>query len=178
MSFLDLAKTRYSVRQYEDRPVEQEKVDVIVEAGRLAPSAHNNHPTRIIVCNTPELRKKAAICEPRFERDGSLFGAPLVLVICGKTEDAWTRSYDGMNATLIDTTIVCDQMMMTATDLGLGTCWICAFDPKIVKREFELPDGLEPISMLTVGYPKQETLSPERREARRITLEDFTNVYA
>lgn len=178
MGFIDLAAKRYSVRQYEARPVEREKVDAIIEAGRLAPSAHNFHPTRVIVCDTPELLAKAAACEPRFEREGSLFGAPLSIVVCAKSADAWTRSYDGMSSALIDTSIVCDQMMMEATDLGLGTCWVCAFDPEVARCEFAIPEGVDPISILVVGYAQPRELDPERREARRIPLADFTNVNA
>ncbi|MFD0702417.1 hypothetical protein DMP06_00730 [Slackia equolifaciens] len=178
MSFLDLAYARYSVRHYEDRSVEQEKVDAIVEAGRIAPSAHNFHPTRIVVCDTPELLAKAAACEPRFEKNGSIFGAPLAFVVCAKTEDAWVRSYDDMNSSLIDTSIVCDQMMMAATDLGLGTCWVCAFDPEVARREFDIPEGVEPVSILVAGYAQPRELDSERREARRIPLAQFTDVNA
>lgn len=178
MSFLDLCMKRYSVRHYEDRAVEREKVDAIVEAGRLAPTAHNNHPVRVVVCDTPELLAKAAKSEPRFERDGSFFGSPLCFIVCAKTDVAWTRSYDGMSAASIDASIVCDQMMMAATDLKLGTCWVCAFDPEVVKREFALPEGVEPINILVAGYAQPRELDPVRREARRIPLSQFVDVNA
>ena len=129
MSYLDLARGRYSCREFEDRAVEQAVVDAIVETGRIAPSACNNHPTRVMVLDTPELLEKAAACQPRFARDGSIFGAPLVFLICSVTGDAWVRPYDQMNSSKIDTSIVCDQMMMEATEQGLGTCWVCHFKP-------------------------------------------------
>lgn len=88
MSFIELARARYSCRTYEHRPVEQEHLDLVLEAGRIAPSAHNNHPTRVIVCDTPELRAKAAKAAYRFERDGSVFGAPVVLIACAITDEA------------------------------------------------------------------------------------------
>ena len=122
MSYLDLARGRYSCRSFEDRSVEQAVVDAIVEAGRIAPSACNNHPARVMVLDTPELLEKAAACQPRFARDGSIFGAPLIFLICCVTDDAWVRPYDQMNSSEIDTSIVCDQMMMEATEQGLGTC--------------------------------------------------------
>ena len=125
MSYLDLARSRYSCREFENRSVEQAVVDAIVEAGRIAPSACNNHPSRVMVLDTPELLEKAAACQPRFARDGSIFGAPLVFLICSVTDDAWVRPYDQMNSSEIDTSIVCDQMMMEATEQGLGTCWVC-----------------------------------------------------
>lgn len=133
MSYLDLARGRYSCREFEDRAVEQAVVDAIVEAGRIAPSACNNHPSRVMVLDTPELLEKAAACQPRFARDGSIFGAPLVFLICSVTDDAWVRPYDQMNSNEIDTSIVCDQMMMEATEQGLGTCWVCHFKPEVAQ---------------------------------------------
>ena len=131
MGYLDLARSRYSCREFENRSVEQAVVDAIVEAGRIAPSACNNHPTRVMVLDTPELLEKAAACQPRFARDGSIFGAPLVFLICSVTDDAWVRPYDQMNSSEIDTSIVCDQMMMEASEQGLGTCWVCHFKPEV-----------------------------------------------
>lgn len=130
MGYLDLARSRYSCRLFEARAVEQAVVDSIVEAGRIAPSACNNHPTRVMVLDTPELLEKAAACQPRFARDGSIFGAPLIFLICSVTDDAWVRPYDQMNSSAIDTSIVCDQMMMEAEEQGLGTCWVCHFKPE------------------------------------------------
>lgn len=131
MGYLDLARSRYSCRLFEARAVEQAVVDAIVEAGRIAPSACNNHPTRVMVLDTPELLEKAAACQPRFARDGSIFGAPLIFLICSVTDDAWVRPYDQMNSSAIDTSIVCDQMMMEAEEQGLGTCWVCHFKPEL-----------------------------------------------
>ncbi|MCF2621032.1 nitroreductase family protein [Collinsella tanakaei] len=173
MSFQDLTRARYSCRSYEQRPVEPAKLEAIIEAGRIAPSAHNNHPTRLIVCDTPETLERAARAAYRFARDGSVFGAPVVLVVCAVENDAWVRRPDGMNSSLIDTSIVCDQMMMQATDLGLGTCWVCMFDPDIARSEFDLPEGVEPISMLTVGYAADHIADADAREARCIPHEDF-----
>ena len=144
MSYLDLARGRYSCREFEDRAVEQAVVDAIVEAGRIAPSACNNHPTRVMVLDTPELLEKAAACQPRFARDGSIFGAPLVFLICSVTDDAWVRPYDQMNSSEIDTSIVCDQMMMEATEQGLGTCWVCHFKPEVAQEQFNLSKGVYP----------------------------------
>ena len=176
MSFIDLARNRYSCRAYEDQPIEQDRLDLILEAGRIAPSAHNNHPTRVIVCDTPELRAKAAKAAYRFERKGSVFGAPVVLIACAITGDAWVRRDDEMNSSLIDTSIVVDHMMMQATELGLGTCWVCMFDPEIARKEFNMPEGILPVSMLTVGYPADTIADSETREARCIKREQFLSL--
>lgn len=173
MSFAELTKARYSCRHYTEQAVEAEKLEAILEAGRLAPSACNNHPARVLVCDTPELRKKAAVCQPRFERDGSIFGAPVVLLVCAVTEDAWVRPYDQMNSSQIDSSIVCDQMMMRATELGLGTCWVAHFNPERAIEQFELPEGIYPYHMLTVGYAADTIADPDKREARTISKADF-----
>ncbi len=178
MSFADLTRIRYSCRSYEPRAIEPEKIDAIIEAGRIAPSAHNNHPTRIVVCDTPELREKAAKAAFRFAKDGSVFGAPVVILACARTDEAWVRQNDGMNASLIDTSIVVDQMMMQATELGLGTCWVCLFDPEIARSEFNLPDGVDAISMLTIGYAADTIAAPDARAKRCIPLDQFTDINA
>lgn len=176
MSFADLTRARYSCRSYRDEPVDPEALAAVLEAGRIAPSAHNNHPTRVLVCDTPELRAAAASAAPNFARGGSVFGAPVVLVVCARTGDAWVRRHDGMNSAHIDTSIVCDQMMMQATELGLGTCWVCMFDPEQAACALALPDGVEAVSMLTLGYPADEIADAAKREARRIPLERFLDV--
>ena len=173
MSFADLTLERYSCRKYEKRAVEPEKLDAILEAGRLAPTACNNHPVRVLPCTTPELLEKAAACQPRFARDGSIFGAPVVLLVCGVDDDAWVRPYDQMNAAPIDTAIVCDQMMMQATDLGLGTCWVSAFDPAVCAQALALPEGTYPYHMLVVGHAADAIAAADARAARTIPASDF-----
>lgn len=100
-----------------------------------------------MVLDTPELLEKAAACQPRFARDGSIFGAPLIFLICSVTDDAWVRPYDQMNSSAIDTSIVCDQMMMEAEEQGLGTCWVCHFKPEVACEQFNLPEGIYPYHM-------------------------------
>lgn len=173
MSFADLTRARYSCRIFTDQPVSPDDLAAILEAGRIAPSAHNNHPTRVIVCDTDETRQKAARAAHKFAREDSVFGAPLVLVVCAVTEDAWVRRNDQMNSSLIDTSIVCDQMMMQATELGLGTCWVCMFDPDIAREDFGLAEGVDPVSMLVVGHPADHIADPEARAARTIPMDEF-----
>lgn len=158
MSYLDLARGRYSCREFQDRSVEQAVVDAIVEAGRIAPSACNNHPTRVMVLDTPELLEKATACQPRFARDGSIFGAPLIFLICSVTDDAWVRPYDQMNSSAIDTSIVCDQMMMEAEEQGLGTCWVCHFKPRWPVSSSACPRASIPITCSSAAI--LPTISP------------------
>ena len=78
-----------------------------------------------------------------------------------------------MNSSEIDTSIVCDQMMMEATEQGLGTCWVCHFKPEVAQEQFNLPKGVYPYHMLVCGYPAGHIADPEHREARTIPLSDF-----
>lgn len=173
MSFEALTRARYSCRSYEDRAVEFEKLSTILEAGRIAPSACNKHPTRVLVCDTPRLKEKAAAAAHHFAKDGSVFGAPVVLVVCEKVDTAWVRKYDQMDSGDIDSSIVVDQMMMQAEDLGLSTCWVCHFDPRVAIDELGLPSDLYPVHMLTLGYAADEIAAPEVREARTIPMSEF-----
>lgn len=173
MPFAELSRARYSCRSYEDRPVEADKLAAILEAGRIAPSACNKHPTRVLVCDTPRLCEKAAVAAHHFAKDGSVFGAPLVLVVCEKMGEAWLRKYDQMSSSSIDSSIVVDQMMMQAEDLGLSTCWVCHFDPRVAIDELGLPSDLYPVHMLTVGYAADSIADPTAREARTIPMSEF-----
>lgn len=119
------------------------------------------------------LREKAAKAAKHFAKDGSVFGAPVVLMVCEKVDTAWVRKYDQMGSGDIDTSIVVDQMMMQAEDLGLSTCWVCHFDPRVAIDEFGLPADLYPVHMLTVGYAADEIASECVREARTIPMSDF-----
>lgn len=83
------------------------------------------------------------------------------------------RPYDQMNSSAIDTSIVCNQMMMEAEEQGLGTCWVCHFKPEVALEQFDLPKGVYPYHMLVCGYPADHIADPEHRETRTIPLSDF-----
>jgi nitroreductase len=165
MKFLELAKKRYSVRKYQTKPVEQEKLAMILEAGRVAPTAANFQPQRILV-----LQEKDNLAE--INKTANTFNAPLVIVVCGNTSEAWERPVDTKNFTDIDTSVVTTHMMMQAADLELGSVWIGIFDPAAIKESFNLPDEIEPINILAIGYPDEEALSPERHSKTRKYLNE------
>lgn len=169
MDFLHLAKTRYAVRSYQNKPVESEKIAKILEAGRIAPTAANRQPQKVLVVQSDAGRKK-------LEKAANTFQAPLVFIICADHSQVWKRSYDGKSATDIDASIVTDHMMLEATELGLGSLWICAFQPDILKKEFLIPEGLEPINLLAVGYANGAPASPDRHDTTRKALAE-TVVY-
>jgi nitroreductase len=165
MAFLDLAKTRCSVRKYTGQPVEEETLRTVLKAGRVAPTGCNNQPQRIIVVRSPEGKAKLA-------KAANTFDAPVVLIVCVDRSQTWTRAYDGKVISDIDASIVTDHMMLQATELGLGSCWVCWFQPQVIREEFQLPDQWEPVNLLTLGYPAGPTASPERHAGLRKPLEE------
>ena len=166
MSFLELAKKRYSVLSYSEKPVEKEKLDTILEAGRIAPSAVNYQPIKIIVVTDTEGLEKVS-------KATNFYKAPCVLIGCNDTSTSWKRKYDGKEFGDIDATIVTDHMMLMATELGLGTLWIGRFKPQVIKEEFNITDGVEPINILAIGYADCEPKSPDRHDKDRKPLSDI-----
>ena len=166
MELNELLTARYSVRKFSDRPVEQEKLELVLRASQAAPTAHNNQPQRILVLRSPEAKEKGERCTPFH------FGEPLLLVISYDVESAWHRELDGKNHGEIDAAIAAAQMMLRAADLGLGTTYIGVFDPEALKREFpaELA-GCQPIALMPLGYPA-ETAHPSRLHGERKPLEE------
>lgn len=161
MSFLDLAKKRFSVRKFEDRKVEEEKLLQILEAGRIAPTAANIQPHRIIVVQEETGLQK-------LQNSTKIYGAPLALIVCADHSKAWKRPLDGKDMVDIDATIITDHMMLQATDLGLGSLWICYFKPDVLKQDFNIPEEVEPVNILALGYNAGPVASPDRHsEARK-----------
>mgnify|MGYP002603591539 FL=1 len=165
MDFLSLAKKRYACRKYAPAKVEQEKLDIILEAGRVAPTGANRQPQRLIVVRSQEEMERLARCT----RD---FGAPCAVIVCADTGEAWTRKYDGKTISDIDASIVTDHMMLAAASLGLDTLWICMFKPEAVREEFRLPEHVEPVNILLIGTPAD----PDRHDLLRKPLAE-TVVY-
>lgn len=149
MDLLDLMKERYSVREFEDKKIEKEKLNKILEAGRVAPTARNIQPQRILVVQEKENLEKLKLCTKY------TFDAPVILIICVDKEKAWKCTYDDKNSKEIDPSIVTTQMMLEAFSLGIGSTWVCSFESKKVKEEFNLPENYEPINILPMGYPKE-----------------------
>lgn len=155
MDFFTLVESRYSVRAYDDRPVEPEKLRAVLRAAQRAPTAANRQPFRIVVMAT---RGREAEFRRLYHRDW-FSRAPLVVGICSVPSEAWVRR-DGKNYADVDATIAMDHLILAATALGLGTCWVAAFDPAVARTLFDLPDGMEPLAFTPVGYPAG--LPPEK----------------
>lgn len=158
MDFFDLVQRRYSVRAYLSKAVEEEKIQQILEAGRLAPSAANRQPFHIFVIH-PQGREEDI---RRIYAADWFVHAPVIIGIVALPEKAWTRR-DGKNYSDVDAAIAMDHMILAATALGLGTCWIGAFDPTAAQEVLGLPEGAQPVAFTPVGYPADEP-RPKRRK--------------
>lgn len=164
MSFLELAKKRYSTRKYENIPVEKEKLMEILEAGRVAPSAANYQPLHFIVIQDQEMRKDIATTYHK----PWILQAPVIIVVCGDHNRAWRRP-DGKDHLDIDAAIAIDHMTLAAADLGLGTCWVCMFNALLCHQILNLPRQIETIALLPLGYPADEVdVNRHEKERKRI----------
>lgn len=168
MNFLEIAKSRYSVRDYTSQKVEQEKLDKILYAAHVAPTAANLQPVRLIIVQEDEGLNKIG-------KAANLYGAPLAIIVCSDHSKAWTRPFDRKQTVDIDASILTDHMMMEATELGLGSVWVCYFKPDVIKQEFQLPDTLEPINILAIGYSNESPADPERHAIQRIPLDKLVH---
>jgi nitroreductase len=148
MEFHEVVKLRRSIRGYKKTPVEDDRLERVLEAARMAPTAANRQPFHIFVVRSAEVRKRLleAYSQPWFAE------APVVICICARPSVAWSRM-DGKNYADVDATIAMDHMILAAAAEGLGTCWIGAFNPDRLRLALDLPDDLQPVAMTPLGYP-------------------------
>ncbi|MCU4176598.1 nitroreductase family protein [Carboxylicivirga sp. N1Y90] len=149
MHFNQLLRERYSVREFKPLKVSKALLVEVLEAGRMAPSAANKQPWKFILVSEDDNLKKL---KKAYKRDW-FKAAPQIIVICGDHDASWKRSFDGKDHCDIDAAIAIDHMTIRAAELGLGTCWVCHFQPDLIKEALELPEGIEPIALLPIGYP-------------------------
>lgn len=159
MELEEIIKNRFSCRKFSDRIVEKEKIDKILEAGRIAPTAKNIQPVKIYVVQSEqgiEKLDKATMCR---------YGAKTVLVICGDKETAFRdgdySSYE------MDASIVTTHMMLEATNIGVDNIWIRLFDGEVLRKEFNIPDNLIPVCLLPIGYKIDECKPSHLHETRK-----------
>jgi nitroreductase len=152
MEYSKLIAARYSVRAYRPDPVEEEKLQAVLEAARLAPTAANRQPFQLIVMHTRGREDEIS----KIYRRPWFIQAPLVIAVCALSSEAWVRESDRFNARLIDAAIVADHLILAAADLGLGTCWIAAFNVDAARAVLRLPDEVEPVVFTPLGYPADQ----------------------
>ena len=162
MDFMTLAKERYSVRAFSDRPVEEDKLDRIIEAGMIAPTAKNLQPVRIYVM------KSAGAMEKMNALTRCIYGAPAALLVCYNEEEAWHSPFnEGYDAGEMDATIVLTHMMLEAWELGIGSCWVGLFDHDEAAKAFGLPDEIKPVAIMPLGYAAEGSEPSPRHAASR-----------
>jgi nitroreductase len=165
MGFLELAKRRCTTRGFTDRKVSRADLERILSVGRVAPTACNRQPQRIVVVQQPDNIR-------RVQKAYQTFGSSCVLIVCRDKRNPLIRPFDGKCSGDLDIGIVCDHIMLAARELNVGSVMVGLFDPAIISDEFNIPEYIEPAALLILGYPANGFLSPERHETERKPLED------
>ena len=160
MDFFTLANERYSVRKFDSKPVEAEKLHSILEFGRLAPTAKNDQPQKLLVIQKEENLAK-------LKNSANVYGAPVAAIVCADLRQSWKRPFDNMDSADIDASIVTTYMMLEAARQGLGTIWVCFFKPDVLREEFNLPDYIRPVNILGIGYPAADCEPTDRHYSRK-----------
>lgn len=165
MDFLELAKQRCTTRGFTDKKIAKEDLDRILSAGRMAPTACNKQPQRIIVVERPENILKV-------QKAYQTFGSQCILIVSQDKRNPLIRPFDGKCSGDLDIGIICDHMMLAARELNIGSVMVGLFDPHIISKEFNIPEYIEPTALLILGYPARGFLSPDRYKTERKPLED------
>lgn len=163
MSFLALAKARCTTRGFTGEPIPADALNDILEAGRLAPTAYNMQPQRIIVVGSQKTLDKV-------EKAHRTFHAPCAMIVCRDRRNELVRPFDHKCSGDLDIGGICGHMVLAARERGLGSVLVSLFDPAIIQTEFDLPDYISPTALLFFGYPSNGFSSPDRHEAHRKPL--------
>ncbi|MBO4694603.1 MAG: nitroreductase family protein [Clostridia bacterium] len=169
MDFTTLCKERYSVRKFSDKQIPEEVLNKVLVDGNLAPTAKNNNPVRLLICKSEEAIQKAKECSP------CVYGAPAVIIVCVDKDICWNSTDGKRSSDAIDATLVGSQLMLSATENGLGTCFVLLFDPDKTKELFSLPENIKPIFFLPIGYASDDC-KPNERHFIRNKVEDITTI--
>ncbi len=167
MSFQELAAKRYSARSYKPDAVDEDTLRTVLEAGRLAPTAANRQAFRIVVIRTENAKEKLL----EIYRSEWFVQAPFVLAVVSLPKAGWVRA-DGKCYSDVDAAIVMDHLTLAAADIGLGTCWIGAFDPDRARANLSLPDDVEPVAFTPLGYPADTPRPKKRKDLDELVIYD------
>ena len=166
MDFDDVINERYSVRGYLDKDVEKEKLDYVLKAATIAPTGVNYQPFKVYVIDTKKNKEGLTEIYPA----EWFTEAPYVLCVVAKTDESWVRKWDGKNISDIDATIVMDHMILAATNVGLGTCYIAAFNPDKAREFLNLSDDEEPVLFTPLGYCNANPRDTPRKSVDKFTV--------
>lgn len=161
---------RKSIRSFSKKEIDNEIILKLLNAARIAPSAVNYQPWRFFVCSSIEIKDKIIESYPRkwFE------SAPLYIVACADKSESWKRAADNKDHGNIDVAIAVTHLMLKATELGLGTCWVCNFDAKILIDALNLDKALEPVAIIPIGYPSENVSEETKHQKNRKSVDEFT----
>ena len=150
MDFEKLILERYSVRSFRSEHLPVAVIDKLLYAAHKAPTGCNYQPQRILVMNTDESIAKLKGCTKCH------FNAPTAMLVCHNKDESWVRKYDGALSSPIDAAIVATYLMLAAQNEGVGTCWVMHFDPAAMRDAFNIPEKIEPVALLVMGYPSDD----------------------
>lgn len=167
MNFDKICEDRFSAREFSDIKVSDKQIRKIIELIRLAPTALNNQPYKIVVANSDSAIDKLK------KANATLYNAKSVLIICSDRNNVWANRYSGENDILIDIGIITATALYAATEYGLDSCCVCNFDPQLLGKEFDLPDNITADALILLGC-KSEECKPSERHFIRKTLEEIT----
>ena len=160
MEFIDVINERYSVRGYLDKEVEQEKLEYVLKAATIAPTGVNKQPFKVYVIDAKKYKEELS----KIYKASWFVEAPYVLAVVALRNEAWVRPWDSKNIADIDATIVMDHMILAATDVELGTCYIGAFKKNYAHQFLELDETEEAVLFTPLGYPNAEPRETPRKE--------------
>ena len=163
MDFESLVNERYTVRDFDSKPLVKTEILKIIEAGRRAPSAKNLQPLKIYVCVSKDSLHKIDSVSP------CRYNAPVAFIICASRDKAWSK--EGYSSYETDASICTTYMMLESANLGLGSVWVGMFDTNKTKEAFNIPEEYTPISMLMVGNKKENTKPLPSHDQRKIMTE-------
>lgn len=163
MDLYEAIKLRKSVRKYKRDPVPEESLKKILNAARMAPTAENFQPWKIIVVTDEDIKRKLV---PACNNQRFVAEAPIVLVACGLPDEAYPIMGGFMNSYPVDVAIVLDHLMLAAASEGLGTCWIGSFKEEKVAETVGVPQEAKVVALTPLGYPAEEM---ERTDRKNLT---------
>lgn len=159
-TFLSLCQARYSVRSFQDSTPSQEAIDYICECVRLAPSAVNFQPYKIRYVSDAESLRKLQECYAR----EWFASAPACFIVYRNKSEEWVRKYDQKPHGDIDVAIAIEHLCLAAAEKGLGTCWVCNYNPTLLEENFPAPEHLEAVALIPIGYPSTKDVPEKKRK--------------
>jgi nitroreductase len=169
MDLMEAIKTRRSIRKFRETRVPESLLKEVLNAARLAPSADNAQPWKIIVVRDEQMKHKVtqACNGQKF-----LVQAPIVLVVCGIPEEAFQTVGGYMSSHVIDASIALDHVTLAAHSLGLGTCWVAWFKEEKVKDILGIPEDVRVVALTPLGYPDESPERPSRKNLEELIAYD------